>query len=208
MSVYKSKRNKAKVLFISKARELRIYTIRFTMRLPKRIQNVFSQNINDLATKVYDHLIIANSIYLNQFTIEKIFEFRELMLKRALGELLALNAELSILSDVITKSDNAFKSNTDKVKKFQTMAILTYELYCLIRTLIESDRKRRNKWNDAESEQTKSNIEDSVRTDCNRLDPLSEQLEKIKKQQEGINEKETKPPGVDPFGLTTNSLKG
>lgn len=63
MSVIKSKRNTSEMEFIANARKLQIYTIRKCVSFPKRYTFYVSQPIANSATRIYEDVRRANSIY-------------------------------------------------------------------------------------------------------------------------------------------------
>lgn len=63
MSVPKSKRGKSKMEFLYNARKLQIHTIKKCVSFPKRYTFYISQPLANAATKVYEHVKMANSVY-------------------------------------------------------------------------------------------------------------------------------------------------
>ncbi len=62
MSVYVSKRNESKVLFLETARKLSAHTLTYCLKAPKRLTFFLTKDICSLARKVYYEANIANGI--------------------------------------------------------------------------------------------------------------------------------------------------
>lgn len=63
MSVVRSKRGESEVEFLHTARELEMYSIRKCVNFPKRFTFYLSQPIASIATRIYENVKKANSIY-------------------------------------------------------------------------------------------------------------------------------------------------
>lgn len=63
MSVVRSKRGESEVEFLHTARELEMYSIRKYVNFPKRFTFYLSQPIANIATRIYENVKKANSIY-------------------------------------------------------------------------------------------------------------------------------------------------
>lgn len=63
MSVVRSRRGESEVEFLHTARELEMYSIRKCVNFPKRFTFYLSQPIANIATRIYENVKKANSIY-------------------------------------------------------------------------------------------------------------------------------------------------
>ena len=74
MSVYVSKRNESKTLFLENARKLSAHTLTYCLKAPKRLTFFLTKDICGLARKVYYEANIANGIirifYIDLFNLK------------------------------------------------------------------------------------------------------------------------------------------
>lgn len=63
ISVVKSKRGVSNMEFIYNARKLQIYTIKRCINFPKRYTFYIGTNLSNIATRIHENALMANSIY-------------------------------------------------------------------------------------------------------------------------------------------------
>lgn len=151
MSVLASKRTESKALFVSKANEVYVETIRFLTRLSNRYSRILAEPIATLAGEVVDNAEKANSIFpAGKMKKEK----REGYLVEALASLNALDVRLSHAYTVMmwnpqgcfADTNISQKNNTDAVIRLDRMAEklggLIDEESRLLKAIIERDKSR------------------------------------------------------------------
>ena len=129
MSVIKSKRTTSTMEFLAMARKLQIYSIQKCVNFPKRYTFYVSQPIANSATRVYEYLKRANSIYpLNQ---------HEVQLRRDC--LIQANAELNSLTSQLEVAQELFGI---EMKTLQYWADMVNTEIRLVKAVMKSDRTR------------------------------------------------------------------
>ena len=95
MSVYKSRRKDANVLFIQAAFDLRKTTIRMCKKFPKSWWMLLTRTCLKLATKAFNNCIKANEIFMH-VNMEKVdYKLRRKYFLKALTNIDALGSEIT-----------------------------------------------------------------------------------------------------------------
>lgn len=129
MSVPKTRRNESEIEFLQQARALVIYTVQKCTSFPKRYTFYISQPLANCATRVYECVKRANSIYpTNQ---------EEVQLRR--NELLLANAELYNLVGQIEIAREMFGIPGETVAHW--MELVNTEIL-LIKGVLKKDKER------------------------------------------------------------------
>ena len=129
MSVIKSKRTTSDMEFIANARKLEIYTIQKCVNFPKRYTFYVSQPIANAATRIYEDVKRANSIYpLNQHEVQ----MRRDCFIRANAELQSMISQLEVAQELFGIEMNTLKFWVD---------IIDSEIR-LVKAVMKSDRER------------------------------------------------------------------
>ena len=129
MSVIKSQRNTSEMEFIANARKLQIFTVRKCVSFPKRYTFYVSQPIANSATRIYEDVIRANSIYpLNQHEAQ----MRRDCFLRANAELYSLISQLEVAQEL-------FGIDMDVMQNW--LDIIDFEIR-LVKAVMKSDRER------------------------------------------------------------------
>lgn len=129
MSVIKSQRSTSDMEFIANARKLQIYTVKKCISFPKRYTFYISQPIANAATRIYEDVRRANSIYpLNQ---------HEAQMRRDC--FLRANAELYNLISQIEVAQELF--GIDMASMEYWLDIIDFEIR-LVKAVMKSDRER------------------------------------------------------------------
>lgn len=129
MSVIKSKRSTSDMEFLATARKLEIYTIQKCVNFPKRYTFYVSQPLAAAATRIYEDVKRANSIYpLNQ---------HEVQIRR--DYFLHANAELQSMISQLEVAQELFGIEMDTLKYW--MDIVDTEIR-LVKAVLKSDRAR------------------------------------------------------------------
>lgn len=129
MAVIKSNRAESEMEFIHTARQLQIHTIQKCVNFPKRYTFYVGQPMAECATRIYEYVKCANSIYpLNQ---------HEVQIRR--DYLLRANAELNSLISQIEVAGELFGLEPDKMKFW--MEIIEKEIR-LVKGTMKKDRER------------------------------------------------------------------
>lgn len=144
MSVPSWNRNESKVLYLDVARELIVFTGKCLRKFPKAATFYFSIPIMDSARNIYKYCATAN----NRFpkSIED-YQFRKNYLVMALGELDAIDLNISLAIDAYSIST---KGNEEKCKidcseyAWAYWGELIYKERNLIHKVIESDNSKLN----------------------------------------------------------------
>jgi len=103
MSVPKSRRGESNALFVYKARELKIHTMRQCVHFPKRFTFYIGQDIAESANRIYRYVIQADNIYpVNKHEAQE----RRDWVVRAEGELKTLNANICVADEMFGISEN------------------------------------------------------------------------------------------------------
>ena len=129
MSVIKSKRTTSDMEFIATARKLEIYTIQKCVNFPKRYTFYVSQPIANAATRIYEDVKRANSIYpTNQHEVQ----IRRDCFIRANAELQSLISQLEVAQEI-------FGIDMETLRVW--MDIIDTEIR-LVKAVMKSDRER------------------------------------------------------------------
>ena len=129
LSVIKSKRSTSDMEFLATARKLEIYTIQKCVNFPKRYTFYVSQPLAAAATRIYEDVKRANSIYpLNQ---------HEVQIRR--DYFLHANAELQSMISQLEVAQELFGIEMDTLKYW--MDIVDTEIR-LVKAVLKSDRAR------------------------------------------------------------------
>ena len=129
MSVPKGKRGESDVEFLRTARELQLYTIKKCVGFPKRYTFYVSQPIAECATRTYEYLKCANSLYpTNQHEAQRRIDYE-----------LHASAELNSLVSQLEVAAELFGIEPDKLKCW--MELVEREMR-LVKALIKKDRER------------------------------------------------------------------
>ena len=129
MSVIKSQRSTSEMEFIANARKLQIYTVKKCISFPKRYTFYISQPIANAATRIYEDVRRANSIYpLNQ---------HEAQMRRDC--FLRANAELYNLISQIEVAQELFGIDIASMEYW--LDIIDFEIR-LVKAVMKSDRER------------------------------------------------------------------
>ena len=130
MSVIKSKRSTSDMEFLATARKLEIYTIQKCVNFPKRYTFYVSQPLAAAATRIYEDVKRANSIYpLNQ---------HEVQIRR--DYFLHANAELQSMISQLEVAQELFGIEMDTLKYW--MDIVDTE----IRLVVFRQCERHRRW--------------------------------------------------------------
>ena len=129
MSVIKSKRATSEMEFIANARKLQIYTIQKCVNFPKRYTFYVSQPIANAATRIYEDVKRANSIYpLNQHEVQ----IRRDCFIRANAELQSMISQLEVAQELFGIEMETLKYWVD---------IIDTEIR-LVKAVMKADRER------------------------------------------------------------------
>ena len=129
MSVIKSQRNISEMEFIANARKLQIFTVRKCVSFPKRYTFYVSQPIANSATRIYEDVRRANSIYpLNQHEAQ----MRRDCFLRANAELYSLISQIEVAQELFGIEMGVMQNWLD---------IIDFEIR-LVKAVMKSDRER------------------------------------------------------------------
>ena len=129
MSVVRSARSTSEVQFLHTARELQIYTIRKCVGFPKRYTFYVSQPIAAIATRIYEDVKRANSIYpTNQ---------HEVQLRR--DYFIHAGAELQNLVSQVEVAYELFQFDANIMTRW--MELVDTEIR-LLKAVVKSDKSR------------------------------------------------------------------
>ena len=142
MSVYKSRRQDASVIFIAAARDLRIITIHYIKKFPKSYRWMITNNMLSLATQIYNNTIKANSIYVHKNMSEEDYKLRHRYLNLAEADTKALLCEITFCYELVNEGNNFLgtKSNCDSI--FQKWTNIGNIALSKIKAVKNSDKKR------------------------------------------------------------------
>ena len=129
MSVVRSARSTSEVQFLYTARELQIYTVRKCVGFPKRYTFYVSQPIAAIATRIYEDVKRANSIYpTNQ---------HEVQLRR--DYFIHAGAELQNLVSQVEVAYELFQFDANIMTRW--MELVDTEIR-LLKAVVKSDKSR------------------------------------------------------------------
>lgn len=139
MSVYQSQRSEASVLYLQSARELRKMTYQIIKKFPKSYRWLFTNNVADLATKVFTHCSKANGI---TYTLvdDEAKNYRKKQLYKAKANITALLNEISFGLELFQQGENTFKTREQFYKTFERWVEKGNETQRLINKIIESNK--------------------------------------------------------------------
>jgi hypothetical protein len=98
MSVLKSKRSESNVQFLTTARELEIFTLKKSLKIPKRYTKLFTEYLAHLSFEIYNNVKMANAIFND--TKDKI-ERRTYYLDNAMRNLYCLISQIDIAKELL-----------------------------------------------------------------------------------------------------------
>ena len=129
MSVVRSKRGESEMEFIHNARELEMYTVRKCVGFPKRFTFYINQPIANCATRIYEDVKMANSIFpTNQHEAQ----IRRDYLLRANAELYTLVSQIEVAHELFGLEPNVMSHWSGLIDK---------EIR-LVKSLLKKDRER------------------------------------------------------------------
>lgn len=140
MSVPTWRRRESKAIYLDNARELVVFTLKFTKKFPKSATFYITTSIMESAKNVYKYCATAN----NRFpkTLEDV-EYRKKYLYDALGELDSMDYNISIAIDAysISTKDDIICEIKSSDYSWAYWGELIYKERELIKGVIESDKK-------------------------------------------------------------------
>ena len=142
MSVPKGERNEAESQYVYTARELEAHTIRKCIGFPKRYTFYLSQPIAQMAGRVYEHAVCANSIYP---TCHEDYLLRRQHLLEANSELRALIAQMELAAELFGLAHDGtggYDMDEPESKKMQYWSELAYREVGLLKGVIKRDAQR------------------------------------------------------------------
>lgn len=152
MSVYKSRRKDAAAEFISLARGLRVATIQAVKRFPTSYRWIVTNNMLELAAKIYSNSIKANSIYVHKDMSKHDYELRHRYLVVAISSTEALLGEITFCYEMVNAGNNFFEGKVDYNKVFQSWTTSGNETLRKLRAVADSDKKRWNNFHRKEEQ--------------------------------------------------------
>lgn len=106
MSVIKANRSVSQMEFLHMARELEIYTIKKCTNFPKRYRPLFTQYLTESSYRVYDYVVMANSVYpQNQHEAQ----IRRDYLLKARSQLRSMISQLEVAQQLFELPDNVME---------------------------------------------------------------------------------------------------
>ena len=137
MSVYVSKRNESKTLFLENARKLSAHTLTYCLKAPKRLTFFLTKDICSLARKVYYEANIANNIVPeNKIDAQN----RKMHFQQALAA--CENMELPLTELKSRLELNPQENKEWKEYAFQEWGRLLSEEQRLLKSIMKSDAER------------------------------------------------------------------
>ena len=156
MSVNKNARRTNKVLYLKKAQDLHVLTIKNTSKLKNTYKNEITdamlQNCNEIERNLYN----ADSIYLHQYTSKDMFLKRKFHLNCGIGGLKLFRSQLEILWRLIKEGDDRLGAKEERDKTFQNWAIALEECTKLVYAVIQSDESRWKNWHPSKHKESKN----------------------------------------------------
>lgn len=143
MSVPTWKRKESSVLYLDTARELVVFTLKFMKKFPKSATFYIASPIMESARNVYKYCATANNRFPKS---EEDFEYRKKYLYNALGELDAMDCNISIAIEaysISTKEDTICEIVSSDYS-WAYWGDLIYKERGLIKKVIDSDNTKRN----------------------------------------------------------------
>lgn len=143
MSVPTWRRRESSILYLDTARELVAFTLRFMKKFPKSATFYIANPIMESARNVYKYCATAN----NRFPKAKEdFEYRKKYLYDALGELDAMDNNISIAIEAysISTKDETTCEIVSSDFSWAYWGDLIYRERGLIKKVIDSDNTKRN----------------------------------------------------------------
>lgn len=130
MSVVRSKRNESQMQFLATARSLQAYTIqKCVSKIPKRYTFYIGVHLADSATKVYENVKRANSVYpLNAHEVQ----LRRDFFLGAYTELQSLVSQIELAQEIVHFEPNVLKE----------WSRLIAEEIRLVKATMKADRER------------------------------------------------------------------
>ena len=118
MSVYKSKRKETFLIYLQQARELRLETLKAIKKFPTSYRYVITNNMLDLASKIYTNCLKADSeVFRGSLNQEKYLAKTNYLLE-AISSTNALLGEINFCLSLVYDGNNFFKDKDDISRTF------------------------------------------------------------------------------------------
>lgn len=142
MSVPKGDRNEAETEFIHTARELYIHTVHKCVGFPKRYTFYISQPMAQMAGRIYEYVVCANSIFP---TRKADADLRRKYLVMAHSELRALVSQVEVAAEMFgLRHDGLYYGDMDdrEGRKMDHWMNIIHQEIRLVKGVIKSDAER------------------------------------------------------------------
>lgn len=146
MSVPKSRRKDAQVQFIQDALNLRRRTIHIVKKFPKSYRWIITNNLLELATKIFRCSIEGNAVYMHSKMDAQDFAFRRRCFVEACSAADAMSAEITFCHELLMEGENIFRDMEDRERKFEIWIGLCVSAKNRLKALIKSDKERYEAW--------------------------------------------------------------
>lgn len=145
MSVYKSRRKDANVLFIQATAELRETTIRICKKFPKSWWSILTRDCLKLISKAFNSCVKGNEIFMHKEMDKLDYKMRRKYFLKALTNVDALGSEITFCYTTI-REEPIGMSKDDRERHFKNWSEQALKAKSLIKKILESDRERWKKW--------------------------------------------------------------
>ena len=146
MSVYQSKRSESKADFIKVGQDIATYSLVQIKKFPKSYQFNLVHDIYRLSSSIYENVLRANSYYIHKDMLEQDYLRREAHLSEARSAIFAMSGLLTMTFSMMLKGNNFLEDKKKMSNMFKEWARLLNHEAALVKGLIESDKKRYNKY--------------------------------------------------------------
>lgn len=113
MSVYKSKRKETFLIYLQQARELRLETLKTVKKFPTSYRYVITNNMLDLATRIYTNCLKADSEVLRGNLNQEKYIIKTNYLLETIISTDALLGEINFCFSLVYNGNNFFKDKND-----------------------------------------------------------------------------------------------
>ncbi|MEG0217928.1 MAG: hypothetical protein RR655_06385 [Raoultibacter sp.] len=136
--VVKSKQQTTTIKFIEVARQLDIFTLRMTQKLPKRTAFYLNVHLTDLSNNIVRCVQIANSIYIST---PQDFEQRRALLLEARGCCQALSSKVDLVVECAFKRDGNIDRACIAPGNIKLWVGLVREETALLKGVLQADKE-------------------------------------------------------------------
>ena len=146
MSVNVNARRVNRAIYVKKAQDLHLLTIRNISKLKKTYSLCVTDDMLVTTKAICRCAAMADAIYIHQYSPKTMFLVREKHLMEALAHAKNMRINIEILWRLMLQGDDRFGNKEEMQKVFETWADLLNEVTALLNKIKQSDEDRWKNW--------------------------------------------------------------